>query len=120
MKFKGLKRGDHVSVETSNGHVEWVVEKVGRKYFSAGSREFRLDSGILKSGRSTPRAYTLEENARALQCSRAEKSLHIINVVIDFGAKDRQSRILAVYEALQPMIEAEMKNKAVVKKSTGL
>jgi len=105
--FKGLKIGDRVAVAQRRGHAEWAVGKVGRKYFTAGRVEFCLEDGSLRSGYSTPRASTLEGHALDMRAAAAEKAMHAVNVVIDYGAKDRRARVLSVYEVLKPMIDAE-------------
>lgn len=107
MKFGGLKVGDKVAVSLHRGHAEWTVEKVGRKYFTAGRCEFRLEDGTSTSGYSSPRASTLEDHARAMRVAEADKALRAMHVEISYRAGSRGELVLAVYEALKPMIAAE-------------
>lgn len=106
--FDGLKVGDKVAVSlpSRRGHAHWMVEKIGRKYFTAGGNQFQLKDGASTTGYSYPRAHTVEDHALSVRAADAERALRILNVVIDYGAKDRRDRILAVYGALKPMIDA--------------
>lgn len=102
MKFKGLKVGDRVYIHGHGNGSEHPVTKVGRKYFTAWGREFRLEDGRGNSGYTFPYASTLEERAIAKRVEDARKALVAFGIDFTYGTKD--DKVLMVYEALTPVL----------------
>lgn len=104
MTFKGLRVGDAVVVHHHRGSAEWTVTKVGRKYFTAGSSEFRLEDGCSTSGYSIPRATTLEDHALSVKSDKAEGELRAFGISFECGRSERRERILAVHDAIRHLL----------------
>jgi hypothetical protein len=105
VKFKGLKVGDKVYVQHHQGGAEVAVTKVGRKYFTAGRTELRLEDGSSTSGYSTPHAFTLAEREMSLRVDEAKTALRKFG--IDLGYSTSSDKILLVFEALKPHMASE-------------